>query len=383
MTASGEVQLGRSDSEDLPPAATEKRGGEKIVLPGQTPQGGHILSVLVKRTYNIVPEKQCVRAEHDRKLIPGDVPWGDPLSTSIRYESDFVPFKLATDVVLDGKAYAPKGVATTQCDVMLRVAERSKTVVVIGDRVARFVQDMMPVFTDPKPFVTVELRYERAYGGVDVFSNKATSYAYPRNPRGCGFVLANTAQSVDNLALPNVEEPNDRLTPERLCLGDYGKWQSQPTPAGFGWYPKTALPRAGYAGILPADRETERELRAAYAQFVPEDQRDAYVKNALPDMDFRFFNGASQGLVLPYLAGTEEVATNNLSPEGLLTFSLPGERPRIGMDIGEGIREPDVVLHTVTIRMEQRQVDLVWRGAVPYPGRDWLPQMRKMEIAIE
>jgi hypothetical protein len=32
--------------------------------------------------------------------------------------------------------------------------------------------------------------------------------------------------------------------------------------------------------------------------------------------------------------------------------------------------------------MEQRQVDLVWCGAVPYPGRDWLPQMRKMEIEI-
>jgi hypothetical protein len=34
------------------------------------------------------------------------------------------------------------------------------------------------------------------------------------------------------------------------------------------------------------------------------------------------------------------------------------------------------------IRMEERQIDLVWRGAVPYPGPDWLPQMRKMEVLV-
>jgi hypothetical protein len=33
--------------------------------------------------------------------------------------------------------------------------------------------------------------------------------------------------------------------------------------------------------------------------------------------------------------------------------------------------------------MEDRQLDVVWRGAVPYPGRDWLPQMRKMEVFID
>jgi len=33
--------------------------------------------------------------------------------------------------------------------------------------------------------------------------------------------------------------------------------------------------------------------------------------------------------------------------------------------------------------MEDRQVDLVWRGAVPYPGPDWLPKMKKMEVLIQ
>jgi hypothetical protein len=97
-------------------------------------------------------------------------------------------------------------------------------------------------------------------------------------------------------------------------------------------------------------------------------------------MDFRFFNGASAGLSRPYLKGGEAVNTENLSPEGRLDFHLPADAPRIGLDIGSGIEAPDVVLHTVQIRLEERQVDLVWRAAVPYAGRDWLPQMRRMQV---
>lgn len=199
---------------------------------------------------------------------------------------------------------------------------------------------------------------------------------------GRGFVVMNTTKCVDNLALPNLEDPNAPLTPEQLCLGDYTRWPQQPFPMGLGWFPKTWLPRAQLAGIMPADRATEQELRQAYAQLVPADQREAYVNNGLPDMDFRFFNGASPGLVFPYLAGGEQVVAENLSPEGIISFRLPEDKPQLGLDLGSGVQEPQVVMHTVMICMDDRQVDLVWRGAVPYPGPDWLPQMRKMEVLV-
>ena len=151
---------------------------------------------------------------------------------------------------------------------------------------------------------------------------------------------------------------------------------------GTGLVPEDVAPARGIRGIMPGYRTTENELRTAYAQLVPASQRDAYVKNGLPDMDFRFFSSGSPGLDLPFLTGTEEIATRNLSPEGLLSFQLPGECPRMGLDIGSGMQQPDVVLHTVMIHMERQQVDLVWRGAVPYPGLDWFPHMRKMEVEI-
>jgi hypothetical protein len=357
--------------------------GSCIVLPGQTPEGGHVLSVLLKRSYSIAAGRVCPRAEEDQPLNPGEVFWDTPMNSTVRLESDFAPYKLQTDVVLIARAYAPQGRPTQQCTVSLQVGERLKEIQVTGDRRARYTgKESDPVFTDPEPFTDMGLRYERAYGGTDVLSDKATVYPYPRNPLGSGFAVLNTAESVDRLLLPNLEDPNDRLTPQRLCLGEYARWVDQPQPMGFGWVPKTWQPRCLFAGIMPADRATEQALREAYAQLVPADQRAAYVRHGLPDMDFRFFNGASAGLSLPFLRGGEMVRTANLSPEGRLDYRLPEDAPRIGLDIGSGIEAPEVVLHTVQIRMEERQLDLVWRAAVPYPGRDWLPQMRRMQVFI-
>jgi hypothetical protein len=35
------------------------------------------------------------------------------------------------------------------------------------------------------------------------------------------------------------------------------------------------------------------------------------------------------------------------------------------------------------IHMDEREVDLVWRGAVSYPGPDWLPEMTKLELSVQ
>jgi hypothetical protein len=353
-----------------------------IVLPGQSPEGAYVLSVLVKRTFDIVPDGECTPAAEDRKVLPGDVFWDDPMNSSMRYESDFVPFKLATDVVFDGLVYAPGGEATEACNATLQVGERATSVAVIGDRMARYAGGGTPSFTDPVPFTTMELRYERAYGGTDVYSDVKVPYPYPRNPLGRGFAVRNTPRSVDGLALPNIEDPWARLTPGTLCLDDYAAWEARPLPAGFAPVPKTWLPRALLAGIMPADRAVEQELRRTYAQLLPPEQRGPYLQHGIRDRDFRFFNGAPGALVLPYLQGGEWIGADNLSAHGQLHFQLPTGAPRIGLDIGDGVEEPDVVLQTVSIRMEEGQIDLVWRGAVPYRGPDWLPEMRRMDVLI-
>jgi hypothetical protein len=356
--------------------------GASVVLPGQSPEGAHVLSVLLKRSYHIADGGHCQPMDQNRALVAGDVFWAEPMSSAVRYESDFIPFKTATDVVLNGTVHAPDQAPTTSCMVSLQVGAHTKSMAVIGDRTAHYNGGGTPLFSDPKSFTKMELRYERAYGGVDVYSDPQTLYPYPRNPLGCGFAVANSAASIDGLQLPNLEDPAALITPGELCLQEYANWESRPLPAGFGWIAKTWLPRAAFAGVMPADRAIEQEMRRAYAQLVPKETRNAYLQNGIRDMDFRFFNGASPGLVLDTVAPGELIVTNNLTDAGQFYFYLPGDAPRLGLDIGEGVQEPDVALHTVMIDMDELRLDLVWRGAVPYRGPDWLPQMRKMEVLV-
>jgi hypothetical protein len=363
--------------------AAANRGGQAIVLPGQTPDAKYILGVLAKRTYTIVPGQRCQRADVDAKLVPGDVHFGDPMNSTVKLESDFVPFKVATDVVLSGKAYAPGGKPAVTLTASVVVGTARKDILVIGDRVAKHKDKADPVFTEPQPFTSLELRYERAYGGVDVFSDPKAPCAYPRNHLGRGFAVGNVKKAVDDLPLPNFEDPKNPLAPARLISGVPQNWERQPLPQGFGWYSKYWQPRVTLAGVLPLDKPLEQQLRKAYAETLPADQRKAYEKHPLPDMDFRFFNGASLGLALPFLKGDEEIRTINLTPEGEISFRLPAETPRIGLDTGAGAEEAPVVLHTVMIRMEERRLDLVWRAAFPYPGPDALPQLPKMEVLVQ
>jgi hypothetical protein len=294
-----------------------------------------------------------------------------------------VPFKVGTDVVFNGCVYAPGGSPVETCTAAVSVGGARKQLLVFGDRVCHYDSGRVPVFGEPAPFVTMDLRYERAYGGVDVFSDPQVPCAYARNPLGRGYVIRNTARTIDGLELPNLEDPQDPITPERLITGHFMHWEQQPMPWSLGWVTKSWQPRASLAGVMPCDRLIEQELRKAYSTAVPADQRELYEQTQLPDMDFLFFNGASEGLVLPYLQGTEQIVTEALTPEGTLTFDLPGDRPRIGLDIGMGVYVPQVVLHTVLVRLEKREVDLVWRAAAAYPGPDWLPQMKKMEVRVE
>jgi hypothetical protein len=359
--------------------------GATTLLPGQTPTGDHVLSVLLKRSYAIRADAACGRAAEDQPLLGGDVFWDTPMNSSVRLESDLVPYKLETDLVIIANAHAPAARPTHQFTAGVEVGWRRQLLLVTGKRHASFTgEQSTPVFTEPELFTEAALRFEGAYGGTDVFSDLGTVMPYPPNPRGRGFVVANRKPAVDGLALPNIEDPQNPLTPQRLCVGEYARWNEQPAPVTLGWVPKNWHPRCLLAGVMPADRATEQELRAAYAKLVPKEQRKAYVDNGLRDMDFAFFNGAPPGLRFPFgaLNPGAPVGTRNLVPEGALDFCLPADSPRIGIDIGRGLQWPQTVLHTVQIRLVERELDMVWRTALPYPGRDWLPQMKRLHIEV-
>ena len=225
--------------------------GKWTLLPGQDPDGKYILAVLLKRSYRMIPFGPCERAEADRLLLAGDKHYADPMSSAVRFEADFVPYKLATDVVLNGTAFAPSGPQAREFITSLEVSRAKKSVRVVGDRLCRYRSGGDPVFGEPQPFTEMPLRYERAYGGVDVESDHRAQFPYPRNPLGKGFAIDNVKGAIEGLELPNLEDPADPLTPARVVCGHIQNWAKQPMPTGFGWYSKFWHPRAEWAGILP------------------------------------------------------------------------------------------------------------------------------------
>lgn len=366
-------------------ASGRNRTEEFTIVAGQDQNRTPIFSVLVKRTFDLGAGGAVSRAAQVRPLIQVDEYYddGDPQVNSLRFETDLMPYKAMTDFVVIGKAYAPGGRPVTGFDVLVEVATYRKRLRVTGDRCCVYQRSRRPSFTEPKEFAEMELRYELAYGGTDRVSIPALPFSYPRNPVGKGLALRNLRKVIDGLALPNIEDPEDLLTPERIVIGDPDGWSQQPLPQGLGWFHRAWYPRCSFAGAVPGFVTPETVLKEETLGLVPTGQIALARQFRLPSFDVRFNNGASPGLALPSLKGGELVRLHYLTAEGKLEFTLPQDSPRISLNLGLGDKELEVVLQTVCVRVEDRQLDLVWRGAHPYPGVDWLPEMKQMIATID
>jgi len=254
------------------------------------------LSIAVKATFTLGSEV---------RLTPKQLPMfdtdilsdGDP--RAVRFESDRVPFKPCTDVVLVGRAHAPDGKPVTELVTGLRVGQLRYGVVVVGDRTWEAQLLQAPTISQPQPFLSMDLTYERAFGGFD---RPAGTYCR-ENHVGTGFIGKRPGERIEGIRLPNLEDPRNRIH----------SWNSHPRPVGFGFFGRGWAPRLSYAGTYDDKHMKQRHPR-------------------LPiDFSYRFFNGAHPDLqVGGYLRGDEEVDLLNVCPDApRVHFQLPGLVPKI------------------------------------------------------
>ncbi len=258
-----------------------------------------MLSVIVKSTFAIQNGKAAAAADQ-APVFTADQYYRDDLAAPVRMEADTVSFKPAADIVLVGYAHAPRGRRVTQLEAILKVGNLQKSIRVFGDRKWRFASKLAgaPVFTSPEPFQSMELTYERAFGGID---EKSAAYC-AENPIGRGFIGIRTPEAIHDKPLPNIEDPRHLIQ----------SWDDHPKPVGFGFYGRGWMPRLKYAGTYNDKYRKER------APALPKDFSNALFNGAHPDLQ-----------VEGYLRGDEPVELLNLSPEGRLRFNLPGIRPKI------------------------------------------------------
>jgi len=380
--------------------------GTAAQLSGRDDAGRWILSVLAKRTYAFGPNGDS--AVHGTQL---------PLIAEPRYAEDRLvleedlelwAFKPKTDLVVLGHAYNHRSRPSYSAGVS--VGKVLKLITVSGDRRCTVGYDGRLLFSAPNISERVPLSYAFAYGGRDTLAeathgnpvellkpylppetdpaaiDAASPFVYPRNPAGRGYLVEATKQAVDALALPNLEHPEDLLTPKRLAAGETGRWPLQPAPASLGWLDYGAFPRAAWLGML-ADHEEGLDPRRVGEIRLGYCKSDILVEKDPPDpLTFEGANGASLGLRVPHLKGGETIELLNVSPKReAIRLRLPAEPPKLWIDGRESnlLATAPPVIHSVVIEPDKQLFTIVWCGSAPARRPYLSDELKTMPFAAE
>ncbi|CAN98202.1 hypothetical protein predicted by Glimmer/Critica [Sorangium cellulosum So ce56] len=347
--------------------------------------------VLVKKTFTIAG-RRCMPAP-PRPLL--NDPRDERLAPRLPARVEFWPSKAATDFVVRGAAYAPSGRPAAQMLVEAAIGATSKRIAVFGRREIRWTAAGRPVIDDPEPFTVMPVIWELAYGGTDTrvelrgevslsqiaLASMGADHpgTYPRNPLGKGYLV--DPAPLHGAEMPNLEDPLDRLTPERLVTGDPALWYRQPLPACFDFVPPLAFPR--HLGFGPSvepwfpapDDERLPEVRLGV---LPAGYRAARE----PGVSRRLFQEAPQGFVLDAVRGDEVVRVDGMHAERpSVEFTLPGS-PSIEFTL-EGRRVPAAPrTHTIVVEPAVERVSIVYGATVDLP-RTFIPGIHKyIPIAV-
>lgn len=340
--------------------------------------------VLVKVTWRITP--RGLERDAPAPLDPGFLD-GPP---NFLPGTDAWPLKPATDVVVLGAAYARDGRPVRARTVSVQVGEDTVRVEALGPRVVRWRDGEPPVFPEPEPFTRVDLAYRHAYGGCDPRVPVADEDLprteldhpgrYPRNPFGQGYVVRTDAPDRD-VILPQLEDPDDRLTAGRFFVRDPALWYLQPRPASLGWVHPVMFPRSVWFDV---------RVDAWFPS--PDDHRLAEVRDDdLPD-GWRAFlavepdepvsphpwfaQEASRGLVFHDLDDHAPITLVGLHPElDVLRFALPAA-PRIVVDVEGERAAPTPRLHHLVCEPDALQVRCTYAVSHPLPRR-FVPGVHK------
>jgi hypothetical protein len=297
--------------------------------------GAEVWVVAVKATFLVRSDGTTEVAPEQAPVTLAPVFREDPATSSLLYDSDVYHTKPTTDVLLHGHAYAPGGNPATQVAVTMNVGPVRKTLQVTGRRVWK-VGALTIRASEPEPFVKMPLTYERAYGGRDESNPKKPAFD-GRNPVGAGFAV--DSRGLADKPLPNVEDPKHLI----------GLWNTQSRPAGFGPIAGHWQPRVKWGGTYGEKWLKERQ------PLLPE------------DFDERFYLCAPEDQQPPkHLRGGEQVELINLTPGGMLRFTLP--REALGFvtrfDTPQAVRHRPV-LHTVILEPDVPQVMMIWHSHLP------------------
>lgn len=352
-----------------------------LTFPATDQQGQSSQVVVMRATYEIREDGTLVFSDEQKPLVLTDEYFGEMNKSSVRRESDLVPFKPKCDVIVNATAYAPGGIPSVGFVAGIKIVGPPQE----NGAVGQLLLEKKLLVTGPRfwekgllggwtlkppnnPIGSLPLRYEYAFGGeckisLDDTAGKRIKEEFRLNTeqRNChpdGPDVAPVAHSVcgcNPLGLGFVEEwylkaknfksiPAPQIDDPKNPVRDLGK--AYP-PQGFGIITKSWNQRLVFAGTYD----------------------DAWLETRWPDLpenfDMAYWNGAHPDMQVPYLNGDEEIVLSNLTPGGSLNFRLPGLKPIVKVVCAHGqALSVSANLDTVILKPDSMRIALVWRAVV-------------------
>jgi hypothetical protein len=320
--------------------------GALLLLPDA--DGVDSLYTVVKATFAL--DHQLDPAQAQLPIATADQYRGPAGQSSLQTPSDVSLLKPGTDVLLCGTAHAPDGRAVAEMNVSLQVGPVQKSLRVFGDRLWRL-DGLRHSISDPEPFETMPLIWERAFGGSDQ-TRAGALVREGRNPVGAGFCLGDGVKQLNGMKLPNLEDP-------RALISSPG---DRPPPANFGPVAPHWQPRELYAGTYGAEWQQRR------APYLP------------TDFNPRFFQAAPADQIIDgHLKGGEAVAIHGATRSGELRFTLPRYHAQAVYRLNDGEQARPAQLEAVMIHSDELLLTMVWRAVMPCDKK----ALRIREVEVE
>ncbi|MGJ4856830.1 DUF2169 domain-containing protein [Labrys sp. KB_33_2] len=313
--------------------------------------------VIVKMAFDINEDGTCILSREQEPLLFSDECYGELNASSLRYPSDLVPYKPATDVLVGLVAKAPctKPISSWLCHIAVEDEFRTKiekTIRVTGPRwwvpkwkralnddERRNWKKYLSLFagwelSEPEPIVELPIRYEYAFGGLMPKGldrdGKEVVAAFEYNPVGRGWIDKDWTDHTKPVAAPQIEDVSDPIS------NPYETYQ----PQGFGPIPPAWLPRRPLGGTYDQDW-----MEKVWPQWPA-------------DYQFSYHNSAANMLRGPdgqFIDGQVSVTLTNASEEEktrkVLSFNVPSILVQLS-DKFENIKSIRINFDTIHIKLD-------------------------------
>lgn len=327
--------------------------------------------VIVKGTYEIRNDGALIAAEEQAPMLFTDKCHGEVNLSSLWHPSDLVPYKPATDIIVNAVARTPRAEPARSWECGLSVERNgdvllSKKLRVTGPRWWRPVwkrplrdeeltnwRDHLRLFdrwelSEPDLIDELPLRYEYAFGGevetdLDDEGNRTFDTNH-YNPIGIGKIDRNYSDHTKWVVAPQIESIED---PVKDAYKSY-------TPVNFGPIPPAWLPR--------------RPLGGTYD--------DHWLEKVWPawpsDYSFSYHNSAAPGMTItPFLIGGEQIKLEGMEHSGVSALRLPEQQmlATFSNEAGQGgtvqMNLDTVFIDIASKRDKDHRVYMTWRTTFP------------------